>query len=62
MYSFFSFYHLLLCGAFRLYSSTTIRDNLGFRIALGQNDRTTLQTIFGKSVEILKKKVRPGNG
>lgn len=41
---------------------TAIRDNLGFRIALGQNDRTTLQTAFGESTEIPKKKMRPGNG
>lgn len=41
---------------------TAIRDNLGFRIALGQNDKTTLQTAFGESAEIPKKKMRPGNG
>lgn len=41
---------------------TLIRDNMGFRIVLGQNDATTYQTTFGKSSDIPKIKMKVGNG
>lgn len=41
---------------------TSIRDNMGFRIVLGQNDATTYQTTFGTSSEIPKIKMKAGNG
>ena len=41
---------------------TSIRDNMGFRIVLGQNDATTYQTTFGTSSDIPKIKMKPGNG
>lgn len=41
---------------------TSIRDNMGFRIVLGQNDATTYQTTFGISSEIPKIQMKTGNG
>lgn len=41
---------------------TAIRDNMGFKIVLGSNDRTTYQTTFGESASIPKIKMETGNG
>lgn len=41
---------------------TSIRDNMGFRIVLGQNDATTYQTTFGTSSDVPKIKMKLGNG
>lgn len=41
---------------------TSIRDNMGFRIVLGQNDDTTYQTTFGTSSKVPKIKMKSGNG
>lgn len=41
---------------------TSIRDNMGFRIVLGQNDATTYQTTFGTSSDVPKIKMKSGKG
>ena len=41
---------------------TSFRDNMGFRILLGQNDATTYQTTFGTSSDVPKIKMKSGNG